>query len=68
MPSTRIAKGECELGKLTEEAFAVIGLFMVKLVSEDGVCIFRESLGRFGCPEEEEAGGSGCLWGVIFVG
>lgn len=56
VPSTRIARGECEPGKLTEDAFAVIMFFfMVKPIS-NGVCT---------CTEERASGG--CLSVTILV-
>lgn len=51
MPSTRIARGECAPGKLTEDdAFALIMFFfMVKSISEDGVCTGTEERAMGGC-------------------
>ena len=50
VPLTRIAKGECAPGKLTEDGFVLVLFFMVKPISESGVCCTcREERARGGC-------------------
>lgn len=52
--SPRIAKGECAVDKLTEDAFAVIKLFIMVLkpMFDDGICVVGELVSRVGCTEE----------------